>query len=77
MVARSGAAGSGSGAVPVEAPRTPAPMPEIDLLFRGPCRCLPEPKGDWLACAYCGLRQTPGKEFCGYCGHRWVTAAEG
>ncbi len=52
------------------------PVAEIDLLAGGPCRCLPDPQGDWPACAYCGLRQAPGKDFCGYCGHRWVTAAD-
>lgn len=59
------------------ATRPTAEFPEIELLFRGPCNCLPDPQGDWLACAYCGLKQSPGKEFCGYCGHRWVTDPEG
>jgi hypothetical protein len=53
------------------------PMPEIEMLGSGPCNCLPKPGGDWPACAYCGLAQAPGKTFCGFCGHRWVTAAAG
>jgi len=77
MVAQTNGAGSRGAETPVEAPGPHAPMPEIELLFGGPCRCLPDPQGDWLPCAYCGLKQMPGKEFCGYCGHRWVTAAEG
>jgi len=52
-------------------------MPEIEMLGSGPCNCLPKPGGDWPACAYCGLAQAPGKTFCGFCGHRWVTAAAG
>ncbi len=51
-------------------------MPEIDVLAGAPCRCLPDPQGDWLPCAYCGLKQAPGKDFCGFCGHRWVTAPD-
>jgi RNA polymerase subunit RPABC4/transcription elongation factor Spt4 len=61
----------------VDAPCAPRPVPEIEMLLGGPCRCLPDPEGgDWLACAFCGLRQRPGKDFCGYCGSRWVTAGE-
>ncbi len=60
--------------------KSPSPIvmaPEIELFAGAPCRCLPSPQGDWVACAYCGLRQAPGKEFCGFCGHRWVTDPDG
>lgn len=53
------------------------PLPEIEILASGPCNCLPEPESHWVACAHCGLAQLPGKAFCGFCGHRWVTAATG
>lgn len=41
-----------------------------------PCLCLPETDAlaGWLECASCGLRQAPGKEWCGFCGRRWVSA---
>ncbi len=40
-----------------------------------PCECLPASAtvADWPACATCGLPQAPGKEFCGFCGRRWVS----
>lgn len=42
----------------------------------GPCACLPlsTTVADWPACASCGLPQAPGKDFCAFCGRRWVTA---
>jgi hypothetical protein len=42
-----------------------------------PCLCLPETgsMAGWLECASCGLPQAPGKDFCGFCGRRWVTAS--
>jgi hypothetical protein len=46
-----------------------------------PCLCLPgsvsgpDAMVDWLECATCGTRQAPGKEWCGFCGSRWVTAS--
>jgi hypothetical protein len=45
-----------------------------------PCLCLPgsvsgsDAMAGWLECASCGTRQAPGKEWCGFCGSRWVTA---
>ncbi len=43
----------------------------------GPCACLPETDAlaGWLECASCGLPQAPGKDFCSFCGRRWVTAS--
>ncbi len=61
---------------PAERPPRTRALPEIDQLAGAPCRCLPDPQGDWLPCAYCGLKQASGKDFCGFCGHRWVTAAD-
>ncbi len=51
-------------------------LSQLDVLAGAPCRCLPDPQGDWLPCAYCGLKQAPGKDFCGFCGHRWATAPD-
>jgi hypothetical protein len=42
----------------------------------GPCDCLPRSPKGWPACAHCGLPQAPGKEFCGFCGHRWVSTED-
>ena len=43
----------------------------------GPGACLPKSDtvAGWPACASCGLPQAPGKDFCGFCGRRWVTAS--
>ncbi len=60
-----------------DGPCPPRPLPEIEILVSGPCKCLPEPQGDWVACAHCGLPQLPGKAFCSFCGHRWLTASAG
>jgi hypothetical protein len=57
-----------------EAPCSPRSLPEIEILAGGPCNCLPTAQTDWVECAHCGLPQRPGKAFCGFCGHRWVTA---
>jgi hypothetical protein len=42
-----------------------------------PSTCLPrsDTVAGWLTCASCGLPQAPGKDFCGFCGRRWVTAS--
>lgn len=42
----------------------------------GPGACLPKSEvvAGWPVCASCGLPQAPGKDFCGFCGRRWVTA---
>lgn len=74
MATRPQAADANDRRARAETRRPSATLPRIDLLAGGPCRCLPDPQGDWLPCAYCGLKQAPGKDFCGYCGHRWVTA---
>ena len=60
-----------------DAPCPTRSLPEIEILASGPCNCLPEAQSDWVECAYCGLPQLPGKAFCGFCGHRWVTATAG
>lgn len=41
----------------------------------GPCNCLPAAPDGWTSCAHCGLAQAPGKDFCGFCGNRWVANA--
>jgi hypothetical protein len=43
----------------------------------GPGACLPKTDvvAGWPACASCGLPQAPGKEFCGFCGRRWVSVS--
>ncbi len=38
---------------------------------------LPDPRPEWVACAYCGLAQLPGKRACDYCGHLWKSAPAG
>ena len=60
-----------------DTPCPPRPLPEIEILASAPCNCLPTAQGDWIECAHCGLPQRPGKPFCGFCGHRWVTAEPG
>jgi hypothetical protein len=44
----------------------------------GPGACLPrsDTVAGWPACASCGLPQAPGKDFCGFCGRRWVSLSQ-
>jgi hypothetical protein len=60
---------------PADASCAPAPSPDGAAPARasGPCDCLPRSPEGWLACDHCGLPQAPGKEFCTFCGRRWVS----
>lgn len=51
----------------------PAPGPSGAVRTSGPCDCLPATPEGWPVCASCGLAQRPGKEFCTFCGRRWVS----
>ena len=51
----------------------PAPGPSGAVRTSGPCDCLPASPDGWPTCATCGLAQRPGKDFCTFCGRRWIS----